>query len=117
MTEGDEAEPNPPPDEPEVAEPNPPRRRASPKQGGARYYVWEMGLKQRKTPVRLVNARDGGKAIALPLDAAKKLARIGARYGKHDRAVTTTPKGRGFKVVAQYRGGSGENVTKELYGR
>jgi len=76
----------------------------------ARYHVWEMGVRDRKHPVRHVNRNP------LVLSAAKDLARIGATQGKHDRAVTTNPKSRqGFRVIAQYEARTGENVTAEVY--
>lgn len=74
------------------------------------YHVWEMGVRDRKHPVRHVNKKP------LELKVAKQLARIGATEGKHDRAVTTNPKSRqGFRVIAQYEAGTGENVTAEVY--
>lgn len=78
---------------------------------GERYYVWEMGKRDRKHPVRQVNSMPLAK---LP---AQQLARIGATEGKHDRAVTTSPRGKGFRVIAQYEAHTGENVTAEVYGR
>ena len=76
---------------------------------GARYHVWEMGIRDRKNPVRQVNRHP------LELGAAKQLARIGATEGKHDRAVTTNPRGRDFKIIAQYEARTGDNVTGEVY--
>jgi hypothetical protein len=76
---------------------------------GERYYVWEMGKRDRKHPVRQVNS------MPLALLPAKQLARIGATEGKHDRAVTTSPRGKGFRVLAQYEAHTGENVTAEVY--
>jgi hypothetical protein len=74
------------------------------------YHVWEMGIRDRRSPVRQVNRKP------LELKAAKDLARIGATEGKHDRAVTTNPKSRqGFRIVAQYEARTGENVTAEVY--
>jgi hypothetical protein len=72
------------------------------------YFVFEMAIRDRKKPIRQVNSKP------LALDAAKQLARIGATEGKHDRAVTTNPRSRGFQVVAQYEAGSGQNVTQAL---
>jgi hypothetical protein len=77
--------------------------------GSARYHVWEMGVRDRTQPMRHINRRP------LVLQAAKPLARIGAKEGKHDRAVTTSPKSRDFRVVAQYEAGTGDNVTSEVY--
>jgi len=74
----------------------------------SKYFVWEMGIRDRKQPVRQVSK--GG----LALDAAKQLARIGAQNGKHDRSVTTSPRSRDFQMVAVYEGGSGENITREF---
>jgi hypothetical protein len=79
---------------------------------GEKYYVWEMGKRERKNPRRQVNT------LPLALEPAKMLARIGATEGKHDRAVTTSPRSKtGFRIVAQYEVGTGTNVTGELYGR
>jgi len=76
----------------------------------ALYHVFEMGVRDRKSPVRQVNREP------LEIGAAKKLARIGATEGKHDRAVTTNPRARqGFRIVAQYEAKTGDNVTSELY--
>ena len=77
---------------------------------GERYYVWEMGKRDRRHPVRQVNSMPLAK---LP---AEQLARIGATEGKHDRAVTTSPRGKGFRVIAQYEAATGANVTAEIYG-
>jgi hypothetical protein len=79
------------------------------KPNDARYHVWEMGIRKRTEPVRHVNRQP------LDLAAAKQLARIGAQEGKHDRAVTTSPKSREFRVLAQYEAKTGENVTGFLY--
>jgi hypothetical protein len=71
----------------------------------ARYYVFEMSVRDRRQPLRQVNKSP------LPLEKAKQLARIGAQKGKHDRAVTTSPTSpRGFKIVAQYAAGVGKDV-------
>lgn len=75
----------------------------------ARYHVWEMGIRDRKSPVRQVNRHP------LLLGPAKQLARIGATEGKHDRAVTTNPRGRDFRIIAQYEARTGDNVTGEVY--
>lgn len=75
----------------------------------AKYFVWEMGIRDRTRPVRQVNRK------LLTLEEAKSLARIGAQEGKHDREVTTNPKKRaGFEVVAHYEAGTGKNVTQQL---
>ncbi len=75
----------------------------------AKYFVWEMGIRDRTKPVRQVNRK------LLTLEEAKSLARIGAQEGKHDREVTTNPKKRqGFEVVAHYEAGTGKNVTQQL---
>lgn len=77
---------------------------------GHGYHVWEMGIRDRKSPVRQVNRKP------LELKAAKDLARIGATEGKHDRAVTTNPRSRqGFRIVVQYEARTGDNVTAEVY--
>ena len=73
------------------------------------YYVFEMKVRERTTPLHQINKKP------LRLKAAKQLARIGAQEGKHDRAVTTNPKSRGFRVIAQYEKGTGKNVTQQLY--
>jgi len=71
----------------------------------ARYYVWEMSVRDRKQPLRQVNKSP------LLLEKAKQLARIGAQKGKHDRAVTTSPTSpKGFRIVAQYAAGAGKDV-------
>lgn len=75
----------------------------------AAYYVFEMKIRSRTDPLRQVNKKP------LDLKGAKSLARIGAREGKHDRAVTTSPKSKDFRVVAQYEKGTGENITRKLY--
>ena len=72
------------------------------------YYVFEMKVRDRTAPLHQINKKP------LRLKAAKQLARIGAQEGKHDRSVTTSPKGRSFRVVAQYEKGPGKNVT-QLY--
>lgn len=69
------------------------------------YYVFEMSIRNRREPLRQVNKSP------LSLDRAKKLARIGAEKGKHDRAVTTSPTSRTFRIVAQYAAGSGTDVS------
>lgn len=75
----------------------------------AKYFVWEMGIRDRTKPVRQVNRK------LLTLEEAKSLARIGAQEGKHDREVTTNPKKRqGFEVMAHYEAGTGKNVTQQL---
>lgn len=75
----------------------------------AKYFVWEMGIRDRTKPVRQVNRK------LLTLEEAKSLARIGAQEGKHDREVTTNPKKRqGFEIMAHYEAGTGRNVTQEL---
>ena len=74
----------------------------------AKYFVWEMGIRDRKKPVRQVNRK------LLTLEEAKSLARIGATEGKHDRSVTTSPRSRSFELVAQYEAGTGRNITREL---
>lgn len=68
------------------------------------YYVFEMSKKDRRQPLRQVNKEP------LTLDKAKKLARIGAQKGTHDRAVTTSPTSRSFRIVAQYSAGAGKDV-------
>jgi hypothetical protein len=75
----------------------------------ADYYVFEMKIRQRTEPLRQVNKKP------LDLKAAKQLARIGAKEGKHDRAVTTSPKSKDFRIVSQYEKGTGDNVTRRLY--
>ncbi len=75
----------------------------------ADYYVFEMKVRARAEPLRQVNKKP------LDLKAAKQLARIGAKEGKHDRAVTTSPKSMDFRIVAQYEKGTGDNVTRKLY--
>jgi len=75
----------------------------------ADYYVFEMKVRSRTEPLRQVNKKP------LDLKAAKQLARIGAKEGKHDRAVTTSPKAKDFRIVAQYEKGTGDNVTRKLY--
>jgi len=78
----------------------------------AHYHVWEMAVRDRTAPIRHVNR------YPLELKAAKELARIGAAKGKHDRAVTTSPRGRqGFRVIAQYQARTGDNVTRDVYRR
>ena len=84
------------------------KRRSSPHPANSRrpadeYYVWEMSAKG--TPVRLVTKK--------PIDyrAAKQLARIGATEGKHDRAVTTSPMRKSFRLVDQYERGTGRKLT------
>lgn len=63
------------------------------------FYVFEMsGLK----PLRQVNVKP------LTLTKAKQLARIGAKNGKHDRAVTTDPRKEDFRVVGGYEAGHGK---------
>ena len=80
------------------------------KNGKGAYHVFEMGIRDRKSPTRQVNRQP------LELKAAKDLARIGATEGKRDRAVTTNPRSRqGFEVIAQYEAKTGENVTGEVY--
>lgn len=81
----------------------------STKQSAARYHVWEMGVRDRKHPIRQVNRKPLG------LKEAKELARIGAQNGKHDRAVTTNPRSREFRVVVQYEARTGDNVTSEVH--
>jgi hypothetical protein len=73
------------------------------------YYVFEMKVRERTAPLHQINNKP------LRLKAAKELARIGAKEGKHDRSVTTSPKSRSFRVIAQYEKGTGKNVTRELY--
>lgn len=73
------------------------------------YYVFEMKIRERTAPLHQINKKP------LRLKAAKQLARIGAKEGKHDRSVTSNPKGRKFRVVAQYEKGTGNNVTQQLY--
>lgn len=73
-------------------------------ENAAEYYVFEMSARNRREPLRQVNKSP------LSLDAAKKLARIGASKGKHDRSVTTSPTSRKFRIVAQYGSGSGKDV-------
>jgi hypothetical protein len=85
------------------------KKKAPKKDPSATYYVFEMKVRERMTPLRQVNK------APLGLKAAKQLARIGAQEGKHDRSVTTSPKSRGFRVIAQYEKGTGKNVTRELY--
>lgn len=68
------------------------------------YYVFEMSSRDRTKPLRQVNKSP------LPLDKAKQLARVGAQKGKHDRAVTTSPTSRSFRIVTQYAAGSGKDV-------
>jgi hypothetical protein len=71
----------------------------------AKYYVFEMSVRDRKQPLRQVNKEP------LSLEKAKQLARIGAQKGKHDRAVTTNPTSpRGFRIIAQYSAGVGKDV-------
>jgi hypothetical protein len=69
------------------------------------YYVFEMSARDRKQPLRQVNKSP------LTLEKAKTLARIGAQKGKHDRAVTTSPTSRTFRIVAQYAAGAGKDVS------
>jgi hypothetical protein len=69
------------------------------------YFVFEMSARDRKQPLRQVNKSP------LTLEKAKKLARIGAEKGKHDRAVTTSPASRSFRIVAQYAAGKGKDVS------
>src|SRR6185369_3159304 len=69
---------------------------------------WEMQVRDRKEPLRQVSRG------ALELAAAKDLARIGAKEGKHDRSVTTSPRSRSFEVVAVYEAGTGENITQDF---
>ena len=76
--------------------------KAAPERGD--YYVFEMSARDRKAPLRQVNKSP------LALEKAKQLARIGATKGKHDRAVTTSPKSTKFKIVAQYAAGTGKDV-------
>jgi hypothetical protein len=73
------------------------------------YFVFAMGVRDRTSPVRQVSR--GG----LALGEAKQLARVGATEDKRDRAVTTNPRSRTFRVVAQYEARTGENVTGEVY--
>jgi len=68
------------------------------------YYVFEMSVRDRKQPLRQVNKSP------LTLEKAKQLARIGAQKGKHDRAVTTSPTSRAFRIVSQYAAGTGKDV-------
>jgi len=79
-------------------------KKASTEKGA--YWVWEMGIKDRKRPTRQVSTKP------LPLEAAKQLARIGATEGKHDRAVSTNPRSRTFTIVAVYERGTGQNITQ-----
>jgi hypothetical protein len=74
------------------------------KENGEKYYVFEMSARDRKQPLRQVNKSP------LALEKAKQLARIGSQKGKHDRAVTTSPTSRTFRIVAQYAAGSGKDV-------
>lgn len=77
-----------------------------------RYYVFEMGLRSKGKPYRQVNL------APLPLDAAKKLARIGATMGRHDREVTTDPRDRSpLHVKAHYEAHTGRKVSPLLYKR
>lgn len=69
-----------------------------------KYYVFEMSARDRKQPLRQVNKSP------LALDKAKQLARIGATKGKHDRAVTNSPKSTKFRIIAQYSAGTGKDV-------
>ncbi len=63
------------------------------------FYVFEMsGTK----PLRQVNVKP------LTLTKAKQLARIGAKNGKHDRAVTTDPRKDDFRIVGGYEAGHGK---------
>jgi len=72
----------------------------------AAYFVFEMAVRDRRQPLRQVNK------FPLSLEKARQLARIGATKGKHDRAVTTSPKSpRGFRIVAQYAAGTGKDVS------
>lgn len=71
----------------------------------AEYYVFEMSIRDRRQPLRQVN-----KSGPLTLERAKKLARIGAQKGKHDRAVTTSPTSTKFRIVSQYAAGTGKDV-------
>jgi len=68
------------------------------------YYVFEMSVRDRKQPLRQVNK------APLTLEKAKQLARIGAQKGKHDRAMTTSPTSRSFRIVSQYAAGTGKDV-------
>lgn len=79
-----------------------------PRASDDKYFVFEMAIRDRKKPVRQVNNKP------LSLEAAKQLARIGATEGRHDRSVTTSPRSRGFQLLAQYEAGTGQNVTQAL---
>jgi len=68
----------------------------------AAYHVFEMS--GRGTPIREVTRG------ALTLGSAKQLARIGATEGKHDRAVTTSPSRKDFRIVAAYEHGTGRKL-------
>lgn len=72
----------------------------------AKYYVFEMQVRNRHEPLRQVNRQP------LELSAAKDLARIGAKAGKHDRSVTTSPRSRKFEILSVYEAGTGENITQ-----
>jgi hypothetical protein len=72
------------------------------------YYVWEMKIRERREPLRLVTQHP------LAIGPAKQLARIGATKGVHDRAVTTSPKAKSFRIIAQYEAGTGKNITRRL---
>jgi hypothetical protein len=71
----------------------------------AKYFVFEMAIRDRYKPLRQVNQKP------LELERAKKLARIGAERGKHDRAVTNNPRSRTFEIISVYEAGTGENIT------
>jgi len=75
----------------------------------AGYYVWEMKVRSPREPARLVSRKP------LDLKRAKQLARIGATEGKHDRAVTTSPKAGHFLILSQYEAGTGKNIKRRLY--
>lgn len=87
------------------------KKAAFPAKEAERYYVWEMKVRDRTVPVRQAHREP------LSLSAAKKLARRGATAGKHDYAVTASPRRKGaFTVTAQYEAGTGKNITKKVWG-
>lgn len=78
-----------------------PRRKRRAVKAAKKFYVFETPRGQK--PVLVSRG-------ALPILKANTFARVGAAYGKHDRVVTTDPKGKEFRVITKFKAGSGKKV-------
>ena len=71
----------------------------------AKYYVFEMKKRAPGEPLRQVSSGP------LPLREARLFARLGARGGKRDQVVTTSPRARKFQLLHRYTAGGTSGTT------